>query len=85
MTMRGASHRITICDTIRKINDLHQTDSELDLKTRKLCTIAEKMGKRMDAKLREYSMKYDKDWWKKNPRYKEDVERRLDPNYRVEE
>jgi len=83
MGMRKASHKITICEILRKINDLHQGHSLIDTQTRKFLSVAEDMAKRMDKKLRTYNEKYDKEWWKKNLDYKEDLIRREKERYCV--
>lgn len=59
-------HKETICDVHRDIyhtllsNELSPEDIQF-LKER--VEIAFKMGKSMDAKLRQYKNNYDNDWW----------------------
>jgi len=81
MTMRNASHKITVCEILRDINDLHQGDDEHDKRVRELLFTAEKMAKKMDQKLFEYNKKWDEEFWKENPEYKKKLEKRLKKSY----
>lgn len=83
MSMRGTSHRITICEHIREVNDEHQTDNPHDIRIRKICCVMEDMAKRMDKKLRENNKNYDKGWWEKNKDYEADLIRRENEKYCV--
>jgi len=58
---------VTVCETLRRVNDMCQTDSEKDIKIRKLLFEAMTYAKKMNAKLTEYKHDWDKKWWKKLP------------------
>jgi hypothetical protein len=79
--MRGSSKKITICEVLREINDLHQNDSEHDRTIRKKLMIAEEMAKKMSKKLFEYSKTKNFAWWKNNPDYEKNMKKRLAKNY----
>lgn len=81
MSLRGAQKVRTICEVLREINDLHQKYTEHDDIVRKKLCEAEKMAKRMDAKLLSYNKKYSRTWWDKNPDYEADLKRRLKQTY----
>lgn len=69
---RGPSNRETICDVHRDLyRDIKEsTTLDDDTRSRLLDRIetAFKMGKSMDAKLRQYKHNYDNDWWQKEKR-----------------
>lgn len=74
----------TLCEVLREINDMHQSDSEHDKIVRKKLSEAEDMGKRMDKKLLQYNKDVYKDFWEANKDYEEDLQRRLDTKYIIE-
>jgi len=81
---RRSIGKTTICETLRMVCDLCQTDSDKDVKIRKLLSEATLFAKKMNAKLTEYKRDYDKDWWVRLP--KEEKKRlnkiRLDSGYK---
>lgn len=81
MSIRGSSKSRTLCEVLREINDIHQSQTDKDKKTRKLLAEAEQMGKRMSAKLKDYNKEVFKDWWQKNKDYEKDFEKRMKENY----
>jgi hypothetical protein len=81
MTMRDASHKITICEILRDINDLHQSNEEHDKRVRRLLFTAEKMAKKMSFKLLEYNQEIFVDWWKDNQEYEKKLKQRLKKSY----
>jgi hypothetical protein len=83
MSLRKSSKKVTICEVLRRINDMHQADTEHDQEVRRLLVTAEDMGKRMSWKLYEYNKKYDAGWWERNPDYEYDLKRRLSKSYLV--
>lgn len=83
MSLRGSANVRTLCEVLREINDAHQGDNEHDKAMRVLLVEAEDMGKRMAKKLYEYNQKVFAGWWKKNPDYKRDLEKRLNERYIV--
>lgn len=86
MTFRGMNYEFrTICEVLREINDLHQTNSERDKETRTKLIEAEKMAKRMAKKLLEYNSKYHKDFWESTNgmKYKNVLKKRLNKSYLV--
>ena len=69
---RGESNRETICDVHRDVyrgiknsSEISQEDKEYLLER---IETAFKMGKSMDAKLRQYKHNYDDNWWQKEKR-----------------
>lgn len=83
MSLRGTSDELTICEYLRMICDLCQSDSDKDKQIRKHLSIAEDMAKRMSKKLLSYNKKVFKGWWEKNKDYEKDLERRLNEKYIV--
>jgi hypothetical protein len=84
MSMRNASQERTICEVLREINDLHQGDSEHDIRIRLKLSEAEKMAKRMSLKLLEYNKQIFKDWWSANPEHEKRLRDRLGKGYKAE-
>lgn len=80
MSLKFSSEKITICENLRRINDILQgKDVHKDiLPILKEC---ETMAKKMARKLYEYNKEFDKDWWEANPDYVKNLERRLNENY----
>ena len=76
-----ASNKITICEVLREINDLHQDNSIHSEQIRKLLFIAQGMAKKMNYKLLENNKDYDKGWWKDNPNYEKNLKKRLSKDY----
>jgi hypothetical protein len=73
------SKKRTICEVIREINDLiencrFQDREDYIEKFRELVLEAFTMGKKMDAKLREYKQDWDKGFYEGNKNYKEDMQ-----------
>ena len=81
MSMRTASKLRTICEVLREINDLFQGNSKDEVLVRKKLAEAEKMAKRMQGKLVEYSKEKHKDWWERNPNYAKALKRRTSSAY----
>jgi hypothetical protein len=71
----------TICEVLREINDMHQTNSEHDIRVRNKLVEAENMAKRMDKKLLSYNKKYSQKWWAANPDYEKDLKKRMNKKY----
>jgi len=84
MSMRGISSKETICETLRAINDMCQSNSNKDQKIRNLLVKSEKMSKKMIHKLREYNKQIDKEWWEKNLDYEVNLNKRLEKDYKIE-
>jgi len=83
MSMRSACQRRTICEVLREINDLLQDTPHQAAAFQKLSE-AEAMAKKMSKKLKEYNKDYDAGWWKRNPDYENDLNRRLGTRYVTE-
>lgn len=85
MSMRNACKLRTICEVLREINDLHQTESEHDCIIRTKLVEAESMAKRMDKKLLKYNKKYHKKFWETNDgkEYETLLNKRLNDSYLV--
>ena len=86
MSFRTINYKFrTVCEVLRDINDLHQTDSKSDKETRLKLLEAEEMVKRMAKKLLEYDQKYHSKFWEstKGMEYKEILEKRLNKSYLV--
>lgn len=81
MSLRGAATKRTICEVLREINDMHQSENDHDLFIHQRCAEAEHMAKRMSRKLRDYNREYDEGWWEENKDYAQDLERRLNTKY----
>lgn len=70
MLENRATHRLTICEILRQINDLCQDKKDDEI--RKLIATATDMAKRMNGRLDFYADYYhkgipwDKDMWEKN-------------------
>lgn len=60
--------KMTICEVHRQIHRLVKGKMPVEIKGQfdHLLETAFVMGKKMDNKLRQYSNKWDKDWWEKN-------------------
>ena len=84
MSMRNASLQRTICEVLRELNDLHQSDSAHDKTIRVKLAEAEKMAKRMSLKLLENNKEAFKDWWASNPEYEKRLRARLEEGYKSE-
>lgn len=71
----------TICEVHREMYD-KIIDSKIDDKfANEIIDLLEDayiMGKKMDAKLRQYKNNYDDDWWEKNRNFKKSWNRRKD-------
>jgi hypothetical protein len=81
--MKTVNRKCTLCETLRQINDMHQSDSDHDKRSRELLCLAESMSKRMAQKLFEYSKKFDDGWWEANPEYQKILKQRLNERYCV--
>ena len=75
--MKRVNRFRTICEVLREINDLVQSDSEKDKKIRELLNEAFNMAKRIVYKLYEYNREACKGFWKKNPRKARKIEEEL--------
>jgi hypothetical protein len=82
--MRNASQERTICEVLRELNDLHQSDSSHDKIVRIKCAEAERMAKRMSLKLLENNKEIFRDWWASNPEYEKRLRARLQEGYKSE-
>ena len=73
----------TICEVLREINDLHQTDSDADKQTRQKLIEAEGMAKRMSKKLFKDNKKLYKKFWKSTPgkKWEKILTKRLNTSY----
>lgn len=79
--MKRAKNVRTICEVLRDINDLVQSDQEPDNTIRELLLEAEVMGKKITRKLYEYSKKWNKDFYDSNPDFEEKLKLRLNKSY----
>lgn len=77
MTIIGASHKRTICEVLREIQDVVSDD----MITTKLIE-AEHMAKRMSAKMLEYNKDVFDDFWEENEDYERDMLRRMAVQYK---
>ena len=82
MSMRDMCEKMTICETLRQLNDLIQEDTEEHNTFRDFIATAEYLAKRMSVKLHEYSAEGDSAWLVKNKRY-EEILSRNDAGYKV--
>jgi hypothetical protein len=65
--MTYINEKLTLCETIRIINDHFQGDDERSKEIRDLLCLCLYMAKRMARKLREYNEHWDADWlWANN-------------------
>lgn len=80
MNFKEAAPKRTLCEVLREINDIisdpANVSEHIATKIRDKLIEVEQMSKKMSIKLRKYNMQYDKDFWKKNPDYLEDLKRR---------
>lgn len=87
---RRVTHKVTICEVLREINDKCQRDSKEDKAIRKLLSNAIEMAKRMNARLDFYAHHYhegiewDYDMWKKNIKVHEKKTLRGKRGYRTD-
>lgn len=77
MTIMGASHKRTICEVLREIQDVVSDDMVIT----KLIE-AEHMAKRMSAKMLEYNKDVFEDFWEENEDYEQDMLRRMATQYK---
>jgi hypothetical protein len=86
MSMQNVNDKLSICEVIRKANDLCQSDSNNDKEIRRLLEIAEGMGKVMFARMLEMGKELDKDVWieweNDNKEYAELVKKRNSESYK---
>lgn len=78
MSMRDKNDVLTICEVLRQINDRLQDEKYRDIHD--MLALAERMGKRMAAALRDYNEKLDPAFWMNNPTKKIEFDRSMD-NY----
>lgn len=78
MTIMGASHKRTICEVLREIQDVISDDMVIT----KLIE-AEHMAKRMSAKMIEYNKDVFNDFWEENEDYELDILRRMETQYKT--
>jgi 3'-phosphoadenosine 5'-phosphosulfate sulfotransferase (PAPS reductase)/FAD synthetase len=81
MSMREVNDRITICEVLRKINDRMQggviaVNKEYEI--RDMLALAERMAKKMAAKLREYNEDDDPLFWAEHKNYADVIDRSVD-------
>jgi hypothetical protein len=87
--MKKVSNRITICEVLREINDIHQSDSDIDIITRKKLAIAERMAKKICMRLLIHKKEDGSpewiEWLETNPDKESDILGRLMGDYKYEE
>ena len=76
-----AAPKMTVCEKLREINDLHQGSSKHDVVVRQLLFDAQVMAKKMSGKLLDYNVDAFKDFWDKNPNYLKNFRKRIDGDY----
>jgi hypothetical protein len=81
-SFRNAYELRTLCEVLREINDILQGNIDHD-KIFPLLVEAEKMGKKMSRKLRQYSKEWDVEWWERNKDYEADLIKRENETYVV--
>lgn len=69
--MTNVNQKLTLCETIRIINDRFQGSDEKSEEIRDLLCLSLYMAKRMARKLREYNEKWDADWVWNNLGYRD--------------
>ena len=79
--MKFASHKRTICEVLREINDIHQGSNEHDKTTRQLLLEAQILAKKMSNKLLDYNKEVFAEWWEDNPDYEKDLRHRINSDY----
>ena len=77
MSMKSRHPKRTLCEVLRLINDIVQSDSEEHRQIRDLLAEAEHKAKRVVRKLVEYNQKEHAEWWEENQDFKAHVEREL--------
>jgi len=75
VTMRDCNYKLTLCEVLRQINDVVQDDDVNSQNIRDMLALAERMGKKMSAKLHEYNENYDAGFWRDNSKLREHVYR----------
>lgn len=81
VSLRGTYWLRTICEVLREIYDLAQTDAPESREIRARLIEVERMAKRMSRALYEYNKRYDADWWEKNPDVEQDLLRDLNRTF----
>ncbi len=84
-SMKYANKKRTICEVVRECNDIidgrileyQKTDGQQFDEIREKLKEIHSMAKSMTKKLYKYSKKWDKDFWRDNPDYEEDLKRRM--------
>jgi len=61
--MQSINDKQSICEVIRQVNDICQSNSDKDREVRRLLEIAEGMGKVMFARMLEMGKELGKDVW----------------------
>lgn len=84
MSMKHTSKRLTVCEVVRQLNDIHQSDSDHDKTVREKLAEIECMSKRMVQKLMEYKEKKSVLFPDSNTEYSEKVKLRKSKKYKVE-
>lgn len=69
------------CEVLKKVNDLFQGDSELDVKVRTLLAESELKSKQLSIELHKYKPNFYKRW-ERNLTANQDDTRRKDKNYK---
>jgi len=82
---KRVSHRRTICEVLRELNDNFQENSDHDKDVRKRLLEIMVMAKRMQYKLLDYNKKGNRDWWAENKNYEKALKKRMRKSYLVAE
>jgi len=81
LSLRGANIKRTVCEVLREIYDIAQSDSAEDVAIRRKLVEAEKMCKKMAKALYRYNKDFDANWWLNNPNYDKAIKRDLNRRY----
>lgn len=86
MTMRTASPELTVCEYLRLINDLCQSDTDKDKRIRVLCAKGEKVGKLLGREVSRLNPKFllNLNLYEKQTNWKGLLSLRLSDNYKQE-
>jgi len=87
MVMKHANKKRTICEVLRKANDLVQGDTHEEKQIRKLLAEAEIMAKKITTKLIEYKIMAGENGWiewdEENREYLENMITRMKEGYKI--
>ena len=82
MSMKMNNKRLTVCEVLRMVNDLHQDSrNRHDVEVQRLLAVAEAMAKKMSHKLLAYNMEWEKEFYRDNPKHAGNVRRALGKKY----